>query len=261
MTPMAWQPRAGPASRKRRHIEFHARTRAGRLLLPGQLQEDHAVEQLRAERQHVHRHGRRDRQSRGAGCLGRDGPAVLHEHSGDGLIFANTFNTHLEIDAMFRRLSQLLAVLTLALLSACASSSGGLSTRDDDKRYINASLGSVNHTGQYLYGFYVNGQYGANASKYGGGNAGMCCVRLPRVWRPGLTVDIQYDLLINDGKDDNWKTKKGVPVEPYEKPGDMYVHFFPNDEIRVVVSLAGPSGSQHPIPYPVNPNKNRGGRQ
>ena len=152
------------------------------------------------------------------------------------------------------RLHHLIAAcLTSCLLAACASNSGGLSTRDADKAYINASIGPVNHTSQYLYGFTINGAFGANARAYAWRNAGTCCVRLPRIWRPGLTVDIQYDLLINDGKDDNWKTKKGVPVEPYTEPGDVYVHFFPNDEIRVVVSNPGPRSTLHPIPYPTRP--------
>ena len=155
----------------------------------------------------------------------------------------------------------LLATLaTTALLAACTSSAG-LSSRDDDKAYFNASIGVVNHTSQFLYGFYVNGAFGANASAYGADIAGTCCVRLPRVWRPGLTVDVRYDLLINDGRDDNWKTKKGVPVEPYEKPGSVYVHFFPDDVIRVVVTNWDPNGSGHPIPFPVDPARQRGGHQ
>ena len=154
------------------------------------------------------------------------------------------------------RLHHLIAAcLTSCLLAACASSSGGLSTRDADKRYINASLGGVNHTGQYLYEFSVNGQFGGNVSEYGGGNAGVCCVRLPRAWQPGLTVDIHYDLTLDEGSRHNWKTKKGVPVEPYTEPGSVYVHFFPDDEIRVVVTNWHPRGEGHPIPYPVNPNK------
>ncbi|MFJ4290147.1 DUF3304 domain-containing protein [Cupriavidus sp. NPDC089707] len=148
---------------------------------------------------------------------------------------------------MFRRLSLLFAMLALTPLSACAS--GGLSTRDDDKSYINVSRGPVNHTDQFLYGFYVNGAFGANARAYGWDIAGTCCVRLPRVWRPGLTVDIEYDLTLNDGSEHNWKTKKGVPVEPYMKPGSVYVHFFPNDVIRVVVSNWDPNGEGHPIPF------------
>ncbi|WP_084085020.1 DUF3304 domain-containing protein [Cupriavidus sp. USMAA2-4] len=152
------------------------------------------------------------------------------------------------------RLHHLIAAcLTSCLLASCASNSGGLSTRDDDKRYINAAIGPVNHTGQFLYGFTVNGQFGANARAYGADIASTCCVRLPRVWRPGLTIDIRYDLTLDNGSKHNWKTKKGVPVESYTEPGDVYVHFFPNDEIRVVVSNPGPRSTLHPIPYPTRP--------
>ena len=167
-----------------------------------------------------------------------------------------------EKESPMLRLRNLIAVcLVSTLLAACAGSSGGLSTRDDDKRYLNVSLGGVNHTGQYLYSFSVNGYFGGNVNKYAGGSAGICCVRIPRIWRPGLTVDIQYDLLINDGKDDNWKTKKGVPVEPYTEPGSVYVHFFPNDEIRVVVSNPGPRSTLHPIPYPTRPSDPTGDKR
>ncbi len=157
---------------------------------------------------------------------------------------------------MTRPLAMLAAILAVATLTACAGSA--MSTRDKDSNYFNASLGGVNHTGQYLYGFSLDGSFGGNASKYGGGNAGICCVRLPRVYRPGLTVDIKYDLLINDGKEHNWKMKKGVPVEPYTKSGSVYVHFFPNDQIRVVVSNVYPFGKDHPIPYPADPNQQSG---
>ena len=135
---------------------------------------------------------------------------------------------------MKRHFTLLVVSTVIAMLAACASH--GLSTRDDDKAYFNASLGGVNHTGQYLYGFSVNGAFGGNAREYGGGNAGVCCVRLPEVYRPGLSVDIKYDLTLEDGSKHNWKTQKGVPVEPYTEPGSLYVHFFKNDNIRVVVS-------------------------
>ncbi|WP_454763000.1 DUF3304 domain-containing protein [Cupriavidus campinensis] len=157
---------------------------------------------------------------------------------------------------MNRTFCNLAAAFSMLLLSACTGS--GLSTRDADTTYFNASIGPVNHTDQYLYMFSVGKTSSVGASAYGSRNAGSCCVRLPVVYRPGLTVDITYNLLINDGKDDNWKTKIGVPVEPYTESGDLYVHFFPNDRIRVVVSLSGASGSKHPIPYPVNPNQERG---
>jgi len=156
---------------------------------------------------------------------------------------------------MNRTFCYLAAALSVLLLSACAGS--GLSTRDDDTKYFNASIGPVNHTGQFLYGYGVNGAFGANARAYGADIAGTCCVRLPRIWRPGLTVDVTYDLTLDDGSKHNWQTKNGVPVEPYGELGSLYVHFFPNDEIRVVVSNWDPNGEGHPIPFPINPARKR----
>ncbi|WP_181925839.1 DUF3304 domain-containing protein [Cupriavidus taiwanensis] len=148
---------------------------------------------------------------------------------------------------MMRRLA---ASLAIAALTACAAS--GLPTKDKTKDYFNASIGPVNHTDQFLYMFSIEDSTSAGARAYGWRNAGSCCVRLPRVYRPGLTVDIDYDLTLDDGSKHNRKTRKAVPVEPYAEPGDVYVHFFPDDQIRVVVSLAGPSSSKHPIPRPVD---------
>jgi len=156
---------------------------------------------------------------------------------------------------MNRTFCNLAAALSVLLLSACAGS--GLSTRDADTKYFNASIGPVNHTDQYLYMFSVGKKTSVGAGAYGSRNAGSCCVRLPVVYRPGLTVDVTYDLLINDDKDDNWKTKTGVPVEPYSEPGSLYVHFFPNDQIRVVVSRPGAWSTKHPIPHPINPDQKR----
>lgn len=38
-----------------------------------------------------------------------------------------------------------------------------------------------------------------------------------------------------------------VPIEPYEGPGNFYVHFFPGKRVRIVVSETTPSGELHPI--------------
>lgn len=47
--------------------------------------------------------------------------------------------------------------------------------------------------------------------------------------------------------------KKTVEVEKYDEPGDIYLHFFPDDVIRVVVTNVGPRHPTHPIPLPVKP--------
>ncbi|MCO4861794.1 DUF3304 domain-containing protein [Cupriavidus sp. WGlv3] len=88
---------------------------------------------------------------------------------------------------MMRRLAVLAASLVIATLTACAST--GLSTKDKNKDYFNASIGPVNHTDQFLYMFFIENATSAGARAYGWRNAGSCCVRLPKVYRPGLSVD------------------------------------------------------------------------
>jgi hypothetical protein len=47
--------------------------------------------------------------------------------------------------------------------------------------------------------------------------------------------------------------EKVVEVEKYDRPGSIYLHFFPNDEVRVVVSNAAGYSQKHPIAPPVKP--------
>ncbi|NMM25760.1 MAG: DUF3304 domain-containing protein [Glaciimonas sp.] len=41
--------------------------------------------------------------------------------------------------------------------------------------------------------------------------------------------------------------EKIVEVEKYDRPGSIYMHFFPNDKVRVVVSIYPGYSSAHPI--------------
>ena len=47
--------------------------------------------------------------------------------------------------------------------------------------------------------------------------------------------------------------EKVVEVEKYERPGSIYLHFFPNDEVRVVITSTAGYSLKHPIPPPVKP--------
>jgi len=49
--------------------------------------------------------------------------------------------------------------------------------------------------------------------------------------------------------------EKVVEVEKYDRPGSIYIHFFPDDEVRVIVTSIVPYNSAHPIPYAGNPNE------
>ncbi|MDB5802342.1 MAG: hypothetical protein JWL63_3281 [Rhodocyclales bacterium] len=113
-----------------------------------------------------------------------------------------------------------------------------------------AQVGIVNHTGKFIYSASVDGSGGGTMSAWGAGVAGVCCTSIPRVWHPGMKVLVRWDM--PDGHTHIVK-EKIVEVEKYDEPGSIYMHFFPNDEVRVVVSWVGPRNPKHPIPPPVKP--------
>ncbi|QBI02696.1 DUF3304 domain-containing protein [Pseudoduganella albidiflava] len=130
-------------------------------------------------------------------------------------------------------------------LSACAiAESAQLNT-------YNASIGIVNHTNRYIYATRVGSDAGGHAARYSAGIANMCCVTLPLQWHSGLSLMVQWDM--PEGTRHIWK-KKEVIVEKYGKPGSVYLHFFPNDEVRIVVTDWVGGSLKHPIQPPDEPS-------
>ena len=102
----------------------------------------------------------------------------------------------------------------------------------------------VNHTSKCIYSSsiegipnggrpIVGGGSGANMDAWGAGIAGTCCASIPRVWYPAMKVLVRWNM--PEGIKDVVK-EKVVEVEKYERPGSIYLHFFPNDEVRVVIT-------------------------
>lgn len=141
----------------------------------------------------------------------------------------------------------LMVLLAALSLSACAGLKDGesLSPATDS-----AQVGIVNHTGNYIYSASVNGAGGGNMDAWSAGVASVCCTSISRVWHSGMKVRVRWNMPI--GRQDVIK-EKIVEVEKYEESGDIYLHFFPNDEIRVVVTNVGPRNPNHPIKPPVKP--------
>ncbi|MCA1861053.1 DUF3304 domain-containing protein [Janthinobacterium sp. HSC-3S05] len=129
------------------------------------------------------------------------------------------------------------------LLSAC-----GLKTRQlkdtGPRPTAGAQVCIVNHTGEFIYSASVDGAGGANMARWGAGGAEVCCTSIPRVWYPGMMVLVRWDM--PDGLKHIIKEKM-VEVEKYDRPGDIYMHFFSNDEVRVVVSNVDGDSKNHPI--------------
>lgn len=142
----------------------------------------------------------------------------------------------------------LLVLLATLSLTACA----GLDPDDEDSapKTAPAQVGIVNHTGSYIYSASVNGAGGGKMSAWSAGGANICCASIPMVWYPGMKVRVRWNMPV--GRKDVIR-EKIVEVEKYDRPGSIYLHFFPNDEIRVIVSNIAGWSKEHPVFPPIKP--------
>jgi hypothetical protein len=159
------------------------------------------------------------------------------------VVFIDNFPTATATATAMRSLAVCLA---LCSLSGCAHEPAAQETERPEHSF-NAAIGIVNHTDRYIYSTAVNGEWGGHAHPMSAGVAGMCCVTLPATWQPGLTVKVDWDM--PEGTT-HIATTKIVQVERYDKAGNLYVHFFPDDAVRVVVTLLVGASPNHPITPP-----------
>lgn len=139
---------------------------------------------------------------------------------------------------------KLLIAFGAALLAACSTQS-----KQDGSNY-GANVGIVNHTSRYIDSATVNGAGGANMNAWGAGIGNVCCASVPTKWYPGMQALVRWD--VPEGSRHIFK-EKIVEVEKYEEPGSIYIHFFPDDRVRVVVSRYWSTSPNHPIKAPVKP--------
>ncbi|KRE92088.1 hypothetical protein ASG87_18450 [Frateuria sp. Soil773] len=118
---------------------------------------------------------------------------------------------------------------------------------------IGVGLTGIDHLADYLsvQDFSVNGVDGAQAGK---GGRTVCCMVIPLKWRPGLKAVVRWNVT-------NWRDCHGedfertVTVEPYAKPGQVWVHFLANGSVRVISSIVGPGNPAYPGPHDAIPPK------
>lgn len=146
-----------------------------------------------------------------------------------------------------KRLAYLLPIGIGIIVAGCVLREPHAKPRD----MSSAQVGIVNHTGNFIYSASVDGAGGGTMSRWGAGNANICCVSIPDVWYPGMKVLVRWDMPVGL---EHVVKEKVVEVEKYDNPGSLYMHFFPNDEVRVVVSAVGPRNPAYPIRHTGKPN-------
>lgn len=133
------------------------------------------------------------------------------------------------------------------IIVGCFFLTGCAVSASESSETYGAQIGIVNHTGNYIYSAAVGDGGGGSSFPYHAGIANICCVSLPKIWRPGLEYVVRWD--VPEGRKHNIR-EKVVKVERYYESGSVYVHFFDNDEIRIVVSRWYGESQNHPIPPP-----------
>jgi hypothetical protein len=98
------------------------------------------------------------------------------------------------------------------------------------EKEFSAQIVPYNHTDQYIDAVYVNGKWGGNSFAHSGGGKFACCVTLPVRPPEGYTVKVGWD------DDDGKHHERDVVVPPFEKTGDLSVHFLRGDQIKVFVT-------------------------
>jgi len=112
------------------------------------------------------------------------------------------------------------------------------------------SLVGYNHTDRYIAMYVVNGYPGDDILPHGGGGSFVCCISVPREWKPVTTVTVKW----TDDRNANpisWRAR--VVEVPRYTPEDISrfaVHFFPGDEVKVLVTTKGPGHPDYPYPSP-----------
>jgi hypothetical protein len=153
-----------------------------------------------------------------------------------------------------QKLALSLLVLTCV---GCASVQAGI----NDRNFTPVSLTGVQHIGPdfNISDFYVDHTSGSNVGRGGGGGGIVCCVALPKKWRPNFTVEVRW--AVGDwSKQNKEETALGnfqsitferykaiVPVEKYDEAERVWVHFFAGGKVRVVSSAPGSLSKIHPI--------------
>ncbi|MGQ7816331.1 DUF3304 domain-containing protein [Metapseudomonas furukawaii] len=138
-----------------------------------------------------------------------------------------------------------------------------------ESEYLGGNLNGVNHTSAAINYFKVNGYGGPNISPHGYGG-GMCCVMLPREWRPGLMMKVEWETDPDPyakspplGTDEfrkfmvkhkaNYEHHTAiVPLPPYEQGlCALEVHFLPCHQVKVTTACWGYGSPKNPIKEPL----------
>jgi hypothetical protein len=158
-----------------------------------------------------------------------------------------------KINSMTRSGLNVLLLPILLTLSACS------------EKMAPAGITGYNHMNGRLsiYNFTVNGAMGSNLNQESGGGKEGCCVSIPEKWRSGLKAKIawEYDTDQTDPNPPPPSQEVEVEIPEYKQPGRLWVHFYDNHQVKLVVSHCSighpfyPMSEQDKLPWKSNGTK------
>jgi hypothetical protein len=144
-----------------------------------------------------------------------------------------------------------LMLAALLLLSACS------------EKMVPAGITGYNHTkDRSIYNFTVNGAMGSNLAPESGGGKESCCVSIPEKWRPGLKAKIAWEYQGGTEIPEPPPSQEiEIVIPEYKQPGKLWVHFYDNHKVKLVVSHCSighpfyPMSAQDKLPWKSNGTK------
>ncbi|ELE9689216.1 MULTISPECIES: DUF3304 domain-containing protein [Enterobacter] len=134
------------------------------------------------------------------------------------------------------------------------------------------TIEAINHTKWAINHFSVNGQSGIDAIGPFDGSGGGCCYGTPTVWKPGMTVRIDWETGVGSSddfpgyedekkflewakkiKDQHRQHSKTVPLPDYtgQETCGITVHFLPCNDVKVTTSCFTYGSPSYPIKLPL----------
>jgi len=152
-------------------------------------------------------------------------------------------------------IKKLLLLASITALTACNATAPVAAEKKEAKPYVYipeeyVSISCVTHGTGYIHSFAIeepihSGPVGGRMA--GGASCGGIIAAgyaLPKTWFPGMKVKVRWNRPIKGV--DSWH-EKTTNIMRYEKVGNIYVHFFPGDQVRVVAANSNGASPHHPI--------------
>jgi Protein of unknown function (DUF3304) len=147
---------------------------------------------------------------------------------------------------MKRKLMALMCLV--AAISACSPSPGESQganvkpTSAKKEKTVPLMVTGYNHTDTYIDSFAINGQWGGNLRRHGGGGKETCCASLPDPWRPGIKAIVSWE---SNGKVQEREVE--VPQYDAKNLAKLNAHFLRSGEVKVFASFGNMNSKEYPF--------------